>query len=171
MKSLILDIDRYLKLSREIEHPTWLQRLCAGFSYRVLPLVFLRTSQYFYKSNYLKLFSYLFYGLNLFIYRIEIPPRIPIGGGFFMPHPQNIVCGAASIGKFCTVYQGVTIGAKRLDFEFTRGLRPIIMNRVTLGSNSVIVGAVVIGAKSKIAPNSLVMCNIKDSEVVFGNRI
>lgn len=171
MSLLAYDILRYLKLSKGLDQPSTKAIIFACFNYRVLPLFFMRSSQYFYKFKSLRFLSYFFYATNLFLFRIEIPPRVKIGAGFFMPHPQNIVCGAASIGKFCTVYQGVTMGAKRLDFDFTRDLRPIVMNGVTLGSNSVIIGGVVIGAKSKIAPNSLVMCDTDEGEVVFGHRI
>jgi serine O-acetyltransferase len=171
MKFLYLDLLNYIKLSRGLENPKIMTILFTCFNYRILPLVFLRSSQYFFKFKYLKFLSYFFYALNLFLFRIEISPKVKIGGGFFMPHPQNIVCGAISIGDSCTIYQGVTLGAKVLDFNYKNNLRPIVMDGATIGTNSVIVGPIVIGSNSKIAPNSLIMQSIEDNEVVLGNRI
>ena len=171
MSLLVADIARYLKISKGIEVPSTSEIALACFNYRIVPLIFLRASQYFYRFKYLKFISYFFYAINLFIFRIEIPPRVVIGGGFFMPHPQNIVCGAASIGEFCTMYQGVTLGAKRLDFNFSKNLRPVVMSGVVLGTNAVIIGSVVIGDNAKISPNSTVMCNVPAGEIFFGNHI
>jgi len=120
MRLLVADIKRYLELSQGIKNPKILKIIVTCLNYRMLPNVFFRVSQLLYKFKYLKIFSYFFYAVNVFLYRIEIPPRIKIGGGLFMPHPQNIVCGAASIGELCTIYQGVTLGAKHLDFEFKK---------------------------------------------------
>ena len=129
MSLLLADIVRYLKISKGIENPSMRDMVLACFNYRVVPLIFLRGSQYFYRFKYLKLVSYFFYAINLFIFRIEIPPRVIIGGGFFMPHPQNIVCGAEIVGEFCTMYQGVTLGAKILDFNFSINFNTLL--RVT----------------------------------------
>ena len=171
MSLLAADINNYLKISKGIENPLKREMVLACFSYRVVPLIFLRGSQYFYRFKYLKFLSYFFYAINLFIFKIEIPPRVIIGGGFFMPHPQNIVCGAKIIGEFCTLYQGVTLGAKRLDFNFLEDLRPVIMSRVVIGTNAVIIGSIVIGENAKIAPNSTVMCNVPAGKIIFGNHV
>lgn len=171
MELLFADIKRYLELSKGIKHPKIPKIIVTCLNYRMLPNVFFRMSQLLYNFKYLKIFSYFFYAINVFLFRIEIPPRIKIGGGLFMPHPQNIICGAKSIGESCTIYQGVTIGAKHLDFEFTENLRPVIMGSVTIGSNSVIIGPTLIGAKSKIAPNTLVMKNVDEEAVIIGNHI
>ena len=171
MSLLLTDITRYLNLSKGIQHPLAREIILACFSYRIVPLVFLRASHYFYKFKYLKWMSYFFYAINLVIFRIEIPPRVKIGGGFFMPHPQNIVCGAAIIGECCTIYQGVTLGAKRLDFDFKDGLRPTVMSGVVIGTNSVIIGSVIINENAKISPNSTVMCDVPAGEIFFNNHI
>jgi serine O-acetyltransferase len=123
------------------------------FSFRFLPILILRISQFFYNKK-LYLLSKFFFVLNFLFFRCEIPASIPIGGGFFMPHPNGVILGAASVGNECIIYQSVTIGAKFLDNNLSESTRPIIEDDVVIGSNSVIIGPLVVKSGSRVRPLS-----------------
>ncbi len=55
--------------------------------------------------------------VNLTVFGLECSSRITIGPGLFIPHSVGVVIGAYSIGSNATIYQGVTLGAKSLDFS------------------------------------------------------
>ncbi len=104
-----------------------------------------------------------------FFYRIftsiEISPRAEIGSGLFFPHPQCIVIGHASLGDNCTIYHGVTIGAK-LPFHKEY---PNIGNNVYIGEGSTILGGITIGDNVIIGAKTLILEDIPDNSVVVGN--
>jgi len=104
-----------------------------------------------------------------FFYRIftsiEISPRAQIGSGLFFPHPQCIVIGNAKMGDNCTIYQGVTIGAK-LPFHKKY---PKIGNDVYIGEGSTILGDITIGNNVTIGAKSMILDDIPDNSVVVGN--
>jgi serine O-acetyltransferase len=106
--------------------------------------------------------AYFFYRI---LTRIEISPRAEIGSGLFIPHPQCIVIGHASLGDNCTIYQGVTIGAK-LPFHKEY---PKIGNNVYVGAGSTILGGITIGNNVTIGAKSMVLEDIPDNSVVIGN--
>jgi len=98
---------------------------------------------------------------------IEIPRNTKIGKGFYLGHPYNITINEdAILGENINIHKGVTIGQEN------RGKRkgvPTIGNKVWIGINSTIVGAVVIGDDVLIAPNSYVNCDVPSHSVVMGN--
>lgn len=98
---------------------------------------------------------------------IELYYGTKIGRGLYIGHPYNITINEeAVIGENCNIHKGVLIGQEN------RGDRkgsPVIGNKVWIGINSVIVGAINIGNDVLIAPNSYVNCDIPDHSVVFGN--
>jgi serine O-acetyltransferase len=106
--------------------------------------------------------AYFFYRI---LTSIEISPRAQIGHGLFFPHPQCIVIGNAILGDNCTVYHGVTIGAK-LPFHEEY---PKIGDNVYIGKGSTILGDVSIGNNVTIGANSMVLEDIPDNSVVIGN--
>jgi len=85
------------------------------------------------------------------------------------PHPIGIVIGiGVEIGKNCTVYQNVTIGAKSQK-DADNGIYPKIGNNVTIGCNAVIIGNIEVGDNVKIGACTLVNCNIPHNVTVVGN--
>ncbi len=94
---------------------------------------------------------------------IEIHPGAELGGGLFIDHGMGVVIGeTANVGRDCTLYQGVTLGGTSLQ----HGKRhPTLEDGVVVGAGAAILGAIVIGANSKIAagvvksvpPNSTVV--------------
>lgn len=100
-------------------------------------------------------------------YGLEISHFTRIGKGLYLGHAFNITINPmASIGDNCNIHKGVTIGQEN------RGKRkgvPQIGNRVYIGVNSTVSGAVVVGDDVLIAPNCHVNCNVPSHSVVFGN--
>lgn len=89
---------------------------------------------------------------------IDIHPGARIGDGFFIDHGTGVVIGETTvIGRNCTLYQGVTLGARRFDRHADGSLRrgskrhPTLKDRVTVYSNSTILGGTtVIGVGATI---------------------
>ncbi|KAA6301647.1 MAG: Serine acetyltransferase [Candidatus Ordinivivax streblomastigis] len=90
---------------------------------------------------------------------IDIHPGAQIGEYFSIDHGTGVVIGQTTIiGKYVTLYQGVTLGAKSfvLDSEghpMDVPRHPIIEDRVTIYSNSSILGRITIGHNTIIGGN------------------
>jgi serine O-acetyltransferase len=103
--------------------------------------------------------------VNRFLTGIEIHPAARIGKGVFIDHGMGVVIGeTAEVGDNCVIYQGVTLGGTSL----SRGKRhPTLENNVTVGVNSAVLGAITVGANSKIGGGSVVVKDVpRDSTVV-----
>ncbi|MSR28462.1 MAG: serine acetyltransferase [Phycisphaerales bacterium] len=95
---------------------------------------------------------------------IDIHPGARIGPGFFIDHGTSVVIGETSIiGRDCTIYQGVTLGAKRFDRHkdgsIKRGTKrhPTLRDLVTVYANATILGGkTVIGKGAVISAGVLV---------------
>ena len=98
---------------------------------------------------------------------LEISPYAKIGEGLYLGHPYNITVGdGVIIGRNCNLHKGCTIGRE------SRGKRkgfPTLGDKVWVGINAVIVGAVTIGNDVMIAPNSFVNFDVPDHSIVIGN--
>jgi serine O-acetyltransferase len=91
------------------------------------------------------------------LFGIEVAIDCRIGPGLFLPHTQGTVIGAESIGRNCTIYQGVTLGARELDMDFSAGCRPVVGDDVLIGSGAKVLGPIVIGDGVKIGSNANVV--------------
>ncbi len=115
--------------------------------------------------------AHIFYWLLLrhysFKYGFQISANTRIGHGFYIGHFGTIIINTkAIIGNNCNITAGVTIG------QTNRGLKrgvPIIGNKVWIGVNACIVGAITIGDNVLIAPNSYVNIDIPHDSLVIGN--
>ncbi len=95
---------------------------------------------------------------------IDIHPGATIGAGFFIDHGTSVVIGETSIiGRNCTLYQGVTLGARRFDRHGDGSLRrgskrhPTLRDGVTVYANATILGGqTVIGTGAIISAGVLV---------------
>jgi len=143
-------------------------RLWLGvFSPRFLPIILCRVAHWFYRRN-LAPVAKLVSLLNFFLFGIEIAVRCPIGRGLFLPHTQGTVIGAWSIGDNVTIFQGVTLGAKEIDFSFEQSSRPIVGDGVTIGSGAKVLGALAIGSGSRIGANAVVLKDVPANSVAAG---
>ena len=72
----------------------------------------------------------------------------------------------AEVGDHVTMYQGVTLGGT----GFARGKRhPTVGDQVMIGSGAKLLGPVVVGARSKIGANSVVIHDVPADATVVGN--
>ena len=106
--------------------------------------------------------------LNFFMFGIEIAVRCPIGKGLFFPHTQGTVIGAWSIGDNVTIFQGVTLGAKELDFSYQESSRPTVGNGVTIGAGAKIIGGIFLGLNSRVGANAVVLKDVASGSLVVG---
>lgn len=90
---------------------------------------------------------------------IDIHPAATIGEYFCIDHGTGVVIGAtAIIGNHVTLYQGVTLGARNLTYSaegcpLDLPRHPILEDRVTVYSNTSILGRVTIGHDTIVGGN------------------
>jgi serine O-acetyltransferase len=106
--------------------------------------------------------SQLFRGLT----GIEIHPGATIGPKFFIDHGMGVVIGeTAEVGACVTLYHGVTLGGTSL----SKGKRhPTLEDNVVVGAGAKILGAITIGANSRIGANAVVVKSVPPNSVVVG---
>ncbi|SHN69381.1 transferase hexapeptide (six repeat-containing protein) [Flavobacterium fryxellicola] len=97
---------------------------------------------------------------------IQIPENTKIGSGFRIVHFGHIVINPATIiGKNFNISHGFTLGHA----EGRQVGSPIIKDNVSIQTNAVVVGGVVIGNDALIAPNAFVNFDVPDGAIVLGN--
>lgn len=101
-----------------------------------------------------------------FLTGIEIHPGATIGHRFFIDHGMGVVIGeTAEIGDNVTLYHGVTLGGTTLE----KGKRhPTLEENVVVGAGAKILGAITIGAGSRIGANAVVNKPVPANSVVVG---
>ncbi|MBV9718136.1 MAG: serine O-acetyltransferase [Candidatus Eremiobacteraeota bacterium] len=101
-----------------------------------------------------------------FLTQIEIHPGATIGKGIFIDHGSGVVIGeTVEIGDGCTIYQGVTLGGTSL----SHGKRhPTLGRNVTIGVNSSVLGAIVLGDNAKVGGGSVVVKDVPANATVVG---
>ncbi|MBM4111499.1 MAG: serine acetyltransferase [Phycisphaerae bacterium] len=110
---------------------------------------------------------------------IDVHPGATIGEGFFIDHGTGVVIGETTvIGKQCTIYQGVTLGAVRFPTDdagrVVKGQRrhPTLEDGVTVYANTTILGgATVIGAGSTVAGGVFVTESVPAGSVVHAAKL
>jgi serine O-acetyltransferase len=124
-----------------------------------------RFSHWLWKHN-LKLAGRLVSQITRGITGIEIHPGATIGKGFFIDHGMGVVIGeTAEVGDNVTLYHGVTLGGTSLE----KGKRhPTLANNVVVGAGAKILGAIEIGANSRIGANAVVVKPVPSDSVVVG---
>lgn len=100
-------------------------------------------------------------------YLISIPASTEIGENFNIVHYGNIVINnAVKIGNNVSVAQGVTLG---LAFGGKKQGCPQIEDNVYIGANSTVIGNVIIGKNSFIAPNTFINFDVPENMLVLGS--
>ncbi|MEZ1315605.1 DapH/DapD/GlmU-related protein [Pseudomonas fluorescens] len=136
-------------------------------SARFLPVLLYRLSHCFYLKGMHRLAKF-FSLINFLLFGIEIATACRIGPGLFFPHTHGTVIGAFSIGSNAVIYQGVTLGARDLDFTYDTEHRPVVGNDVILGAGSKILGGLSLGDRVVVAANAVVLKSFSDDLVVGG---
>ena len=97
---------------------------------------------------------------------VEIHPGATIGRGVFIDHGMGVVIGETSeIGDRCLLYQGVTLGGTGKD----HGKRhPTLAKNVVVGAGAKVLGAITVGANTRIGAGSVVVRNVEQNCTVVG---
>lgn len=167
MKKLQSDIERYFQLAGKKTPLSGFRLLSSCFNPRLMPVTFLRVSEYLY-WHHLGPLAKIFSMLNVVFFGIEVSPKVEIGGGLFLPHTVGTVIGAERIGENVTIMQGVTLGSKEPDLGFTVSTRPIIGDHVLIGAGAKVIGRVTVGDYAKIGANAVVVHDIPAYAVAVG---
>jgi serine O-acetyltransferase len=97
---------------------------------------------------------------------IEIHPGARIGRRLFIDHGMGVVIGETTeIGDDCLIYKGVVLGGTTLE---KKKRHPTLGNRVIVGSNSTILGAITIGDGARIGSGSVVVKDVPSGTTVVG---
>jgi len=97
---------------------------------------------------------------------IEIHPGATIGRKFFIDHGMGVVIGeTAEIGENVTLYHGVTLGGTSLQ---KAKRHPTIEDHVVIGAGAKVLGAITIGAHSRIGANAVVVKSSPPNSVIIG---
>lgn len=145
-----------------------LPRLCLGMlSPRFVPVLLCRLA-YFSQRMRLSPLAKIFSLLNFMFFGIEIAAACRIGPGLFFPHTQGTVIGAYRIGSNAIIYQGVTVGARDLDFSYDEHHRPVLGDGVMLGAGAKVLGGIQLGNGVTVAANAVLLMSVPDHSVVGG---
>ena len=117
-------------------------------------------------THQLKLIARGFSQLMRALTGIEIHPGAKIGPNFFIDHGMGVVIGeTAEVGNRVTLYHGVTLGGTSLN----KGKRhPTLEDNVVIGAGAKVLGAITIGANSRIGANAVVVKSVPPNSVVVG---
>ena len=130
-------------------HAIWFHRL-AHFLYQ---------RKWFTTARLISHFSRWFTG-------VEIHPGATIGKRLFIDHGMGVVIGETTeIGDDCLIYKGVVLGGTTLE---KKKRHPTLGNRVIIGSNSTVLGAIPIGDGARIGSGSVVVKAVPPGATVVG---
>jgi serine O-acetyltransferase len=135
---------------------------------RLYPAMLIRIARYIYLKPIFSPLAHIFTWLNVIIFGLECTPKADIGRGLLIPHSNGIVIGAIKIGDYAVIFQGVTLGSKSFDLNFSSKSRPIIGNGVTIGAGAKVLGGISIGDNSIVGANAVVLKNVNKNQLVVG---
>src|SRR5512141_1166213 len=117
-------------------------------------------------KNGFKLFARWISQIMRGITGIEIHPGATIGHNLFIDHGMGVVIGeTAEVGDRVTLYHGVTLGGTSLH-KIKR--HPTIEDDVVIGAGAKVLGAITIGANSRIGANAVVVKSAPADSVIVG---
>ncbi len=117
-------------------------------------------------NYHLPLFPRLLSQITRALTGIEIHPGARIGMGVFIDHGMGVVIGeTAEIGNRCLLYQGVTLGGTGKE----NGKRhPTLAENVVIGAGAKVLGAIKVGANTRIGAGSVVVRDVEANSTVVG---
>ncbi len=97
---------------------------------------------------------------------VEIHPGARIGHGVFIDHGMGVVIGeTAEIGNRCLLFQGVTLGGTGKE----HGKRhPTLGENVVVGAGAKVLGAITVGANTRIGAGSVLLRDVEADSTVVG---
>ena len=114
----------------------------------------------------LKLLARLLSQMSRSLTGIEIHPGARIGHSVFIDHGMGVVIGETTeVGSRCLLYQGVTLGGTGKN----HGKRhPTLAENVVVGAGAKVLGAINIGANTRIGAGSVVVRDVDANCTVVG---
>ena len=97
---------------------------------------------------------------------VEIHPGAHIGRSVFIDHGMGVVIGETTVvGDKCLLYQGVTLGGTGKE----HGKRhPTLKQNVVVGAGAKVLGAITVGANTRIGAGSVVVRDVAPDSTVVG---
>ncbi len=97
---------------------------------------------------------------------IDLPPAARIGRGLYIGHFGGIIVSPdATLGEYCNLSQGVTIGIAGRGDE--RGA-PVLGARVYVGPGAKVIGRIRVGDRAALGANAVVTKDVPDGAVAVG---
>ena len=136
------------------------------FCYPGLQALWLHRIAHFFWNHRLRFLGRIISHISRFLTDIEIHPGAQIGRRFFIDHGSGVVIGETTeIGNDVLLYQGVTLGGTGKE----KGKRhPTIGNKVVIGADAVVLGAIEISEGARIGAGSVVVKDVPPGAVVVG---
>ncbi len=104
--------------------------------------------------------------IGRFFTGIEIHPGARIGRGFFIDHGMGVVIGeTVEIGDRVMLYQGVTLGGTG---KQTGKRHPTVENDVIVGVGAIVLGAITLGAGSRVGGGAVVVKDVPPHSTAVG---
>ena len=100
--------------------------------------------------------------LNTALHGIELPPRVAVGPGFYLPHTVGTVINADRIGSDVTIQAGVVVGLR-----VERGF-PTIGDGVTLAAGCKVLGKITVGDGATVGANAVVLSDVSPGATMVG---
>jgi serine O-acetyltransferase len=136
---------------------------------RVLAVVLMRLSQYFFHKKIIWRFAPWLKRLNEILTGFECHLSAVIGEGLFVAHSQNLVIGEGVVlGRNVTLYNGVTLGAGARGGSPDKKRYPVIGDGVTIYTGAKVIGFLHIGNGANIGANAVVINNIPSGAIAVG---
>jgi serine O-acetyltransferase len=133
-------------------------------------MMFYKVSHLLYKLHIPVIPRFISY-LASIITNIEIHPAAKIGRNLFIDHGHAVIIGSdVTICDNVTIYQGVTIGGRRIKNAPNAKRHPIIKNNVIIAAGTKILGDIIIGENAKIGANSLVIEDVAANSLIISNK-
>lgn len=99
---------------------------------------------------------------------VEMSAQAHVGPGLFINHSQGVVVGSLEAGANLTLSHGTTLG-RATGGGGTHGLEcPVLGDRVWIGVNAVVAGAIRVGDDAAVGANAVVLKDVPDRGVAVG---
>ena len=136
------------------------------FCYPGLQALWLHRIAHFFWNHRMRFLGRFISHINRHLTDIEIHPGAQIGRRFFIDHGSGVVIGETTeIGNDVLLYQGVTLGGTGKE----KGKRhPTIGNKVVIGADAIVLGAIKISEGARIGAGSVVVKDVPPGAVVVG---
>lgn len=111
----------------------------------------------------------LLQGRGAAVFGVDLHPEASIGCGVFFDHASGVVIGqTASVGDFCYILHGVTLGSTGRRENGRR--HPRVGSSVSIGAGASILGPIHIGNHALIGSLAIVTKTVQDGSTVVGTN-